>query len=154
MPVENVNFVSGPLAERPAAASVTVPTQYVDEDTGAAYYAEARSVAWIDAGGGGSSVAQTMEVISKTASHVLTNDDLGLNKVIEFDSATPVTLTIPTGLTDNGVVEVYNAGVGAVSLVASGTTIRNGTGSLAQYKTLALRKRGASTTWVALGQNA
>lgn len=77
----------------------------------------------------------------KTADYTLTAADLGT--VVEFDSASNLTLTVPS-LTAGGVVEVYRAGTGTVTIVSgTGVTLRpaNSQTLRAQYSSAGIRYR-------------
>ncbi|MDC0948828.1 hypothetical protein OAS86_05760 [Gammaproteobacteria bacterium] len=65
-------------------------------------------------------------VETKTASYTLTAADN--DKIIEFDSATDVTLTVPSGLPAGYEVSITQKGVGQVIFAGSGVTIRNARG--------------------------
>ena len=85
------------------------------------------------------------------ANYTLVLSDAG--KVVELDSPTDVTLTIPTNalvpFPIGVIIGVYQAGAGVVSFAGVGVTIRN-PGVLAQYKEGSLRKRGLNE-WVLVG---
>jgi hypothetical protein len=89
---------------------------------------------------------------TKTGSYTLTAADAGA--VIQFDSPTDVTLTVPAAVGAVGMlVEVCQLGVGRVRLVGSGGAVLNSPGSLmsrTQYSTLGLRKR-SSSAWIVTG---
>jgi len=78
--------------------------------------------------------------------------------VVEFTSASSVTLTVPTNATaafaTGTVIELLQYGAGVVTLApAGGVTIRSPGGLLAaraQYSSLSLRKR-ATNEWVLAG---
>lgn len=78
-----------------------------------------------------------------TASRILTNADLF--KVLEVNSATAITLTVPLSLFPGGTLEIYVAGAGQVTLApASGLNLRSrgdAFKSAGQYATLGLRVR-------------
>ncbi len=62
-------------------------------------------------------------LLAKTASYTLTVEDNG--KIIEFNSAAGVTLTIPTGLPVGFQISVSQIGTGQVTFAGSGVTVRN-----------------------------
>ena len=93
------------------------------------------------------------EGTAQTGSYTLALTDLG--RVVLFNSASAANLTVPpnssVAFSIGAVLYVYNNGAGAISLVAgSGVTLRNATGTLAQYKEISLRKR-ATDEWVVTG---
>ncbi len=65
----------------------------------------------------------TPKVLTKTANYTLQASDNG--EVLTFNSATPVTLTIPVGFPVGYNVSVYQIGTGKVTIVGSGTTVLN-----------------------------
>ena len=65
----------------------------------------------------------TPKVLTKTANYTLQASDNG--EVLTFNSATPVTLTIPSGFPVGYNVSVYQTGTGKVTIVGSGATILN-----------------------------
>lgn len=78
--------------------------------------------------------------------------------VIEFTSASAVTLTIPAAATADlgadAVVNGYQAGAGQVTVIAgSGVTLRapDGAKSAKQYGEFSLRRRGTTDEWVLSG---
>lgn len=88
----------------------------------------------------------------RTGSYTLTLSDAG--KVVEVDSATAATITVPLNsavpFPVGVIIGVYQVGVGIVSIAgASGVTVRN-PGDLVQFKEGSLRKRGPDE-WVLVG---
>lgn len=72
-----------------------------------------------------------LDAVSRTSSTITSNytvqtSDMG--KVLKVDSASAVTITIPSVLTANQSFDVYQKGAGAVTLAGSGTTLQ-GVGS-------------------------
>lgn len=92
------------------------------------------------------------ETTTRTAAYTLALGDLG--RVVPVDSASPVTITVPTDASVafpvGSVVYIYNFGAGAVTLAGAGVTFRNNTSTIAQYKEVSLRKRAADE-WVVTG---
>lgn len=92
------------------------------------------------------------ETTTRTAAYTLALGDLG--RVVPVNSASPVTITVPTDASVafpvGTVVYIYNFGAGAVTLAGSGVTFRNNTGTIAQYKEVSLRHR-ATDEWVVTG---
>jgi hypothetical protein len=85
-----------------------------------------------------------------TASHILEFSDAG--KVIEMNSASATTVTVPTNASVafpiGTVLRIYRMGAGTVTpTAAGGVTIRNVAAIAAQYGTVTLRKR-ATDEWV------
>lgn len=74
------------------------------------------------------------------------------SRLLEVDSATPVTLTVPAGLPAGMTVLVGQRGAGQVSLAAgAGVTLRSLSGELTlagQYAVVTLLHRGADEWWV------
>jgi hypothetical protein len=67
---------------------------------------------------------QAADVRVKTASYTLSRADAGA--IIEFDSASPVTLTLPAGMQTGAVFYVAQRGAGFVSFVAgAGATLQS-----------------------------
>lgn len=65
-----------------------------------------------------------VRVIAKTADYTISMGES--SAVITFNSATPVTLTIPTGLPIGYNISVYQIGAGQVTIVgAGGVTLKN-----------------------------
>ena len=62
-------------------------------------------------------------VESKTASYTLTSADNG--KIIEFNSSSALTCTIPSTLSVGFQVSITQRGIGQVTFVGSGITLRN-----------------------------
>jgi hypothetical protein len=89
----------------------------------------------------------------KTASYTLVLADIG--KVIEFNSASATTLTVPLNASVafpiGTLIEVFQVGTGSVTIGGS-ATLRSPAGLIlrAQYSTVALRKRGTDE-WVVSG---
>jgi hypothetical protein len=97
--------------------------------------------------------ALLLEGASQTTNYTLALGDQG--RVVVFDSAAPLGLTIPlesaVAFPIGAIVHVYNTGAGAISIAGgAGVTVRNITGTLPQYKEISLRKRAANE-WVAVG---
>lgn len=88
--------------------------------------------------------------VTKTGAYTLTQADSG--EVISVNSASSVAITVPV-LAAGTSIELLRYGAGAVTLTASGTTLRVPTGSTAtprvQYSTLSLLWR--TTTEVIVG---
>jgi hypothetical protein len=97
--------------------------------------------------------ALLLEGTPQTTNYTLALGDQG--RVVVFDSAAPLGLTIPlesaVAFPIGAIVHVYNTGAGAISIAGgAGVTVRNITGTLPQYKEISLRKRAANE-WVAVG---
>jgi hypothetical protein len=100
--------------------------------------------------------ADTITANTQTGNYTLVLADRG--KVVEMDSASATTVTVPpnssVAFPTGALVEVYRHNTGTVTLVAgSGVTLRSPGGLLgvsAQYDTVALRKR-ATDEWVVSG---
>lgn len=91
--------------------------------------------------------------VSQSADYTLTLTDLG--KVVELDSATAVTVTVPpassVAFPVGAVVYLYQVGAGNVSVAAgSGVTVRNLSALRGQHAEASLRYRG-SDEWVLAG---
>jgi len=65
----------------------------------------------------------TPKVVEKTADYTLTLSDNG--NILTFNSASVMTLTIPAGFPIGYNVSVYQIGTGKVTIVGSGTSIKN-----------------------------
>ncbi len=75
-----------------------------------------------------------VRVVNKTADYTISLGESGA--VITFNSATPVTLTIPVGLPIGYNISVYQIGAGQVTIVgAAGVTVKN---RLSTFKTAGL----------------
>lgn len=91
---------------------------------------------------------------NQTGDYTLQLSDAG--KVIEVNSASPQTVTVPpnssVAFPVGSVVELYAMGAGTVTVAAgSGVTVRNAGALAAQYATASLRKR-ATDEWVLSGE--
>lgn len=102
----------------------------------------------------GFATSDIVRQVTRTASGVLNLGEAGT--AIDVNSASPVTLTVPT---DGGVnfpvgalIEIHQLGIGTVTIDGPGVLIRTPSGNRtrAQYSTIGLRKRGAND-WVLSG---
>lgn len=101
-------------------------------------------------------VGATIPANLQTAAYTLVLADLG--KVVELNSASAVTLTVPSNASVafaiGTVIEVCQIGAGQVTIAAAGgVTLRSPSGKLkiaGQYSSASLRKR-ATNEWVVAG---
>jgi len=105
------------------------------------------------------STVRPARIVYKTGSYTATLDDA--NRIIEFDSGSGTTLTIPPESTADFevgvIIGVYRQGTGSVTVApGSGVTIRSANGQTGvrtlagQYAEASLRKRAADD-WVLVG---
>ncbi len=102
------------------------------------------------------SLAIPVQAVGPTGNYTLQLSDAG--KVIEMNSASPNTLTVPpnssVAFPIGTVLEVYQQSSGTTTIAAgAGVTVRNAGNLRAQYSTAGLRKR-ATDTWVVSGDMA
>lgn len=81
-------------------------------------------------------------VESKVADYVAVNSDFNGKKLIEMDSASPISFTVNSGITNGGALLLVQKGSGVLSIIAGGgVTIRSAGGVLTareQYSMLSL----------------
>lgn len=109
-------------------------------------YVKWTGTAWealVTAPSGGSPIV----IESVTAAYDVTNTDLGGTRIKEVDSASAVTVTVPTGLTGDQPCQFVQIGAGQVTFSpAVGVTIKAAGGSLTtrvQYSSATIYRRGA-----------
>lgn len=87
-----------------------------------------------------------------TASYTLVEADNNYTIIVN-NGATPINITVPTGLSSAFFVGVIQKGTGDITFVASGTTIQNPIGlkSKGQYYNTALEQEGTSNTFYLMG---
>lgn len=105
-----------------STATITEGSLVFDSTTKKLY--EFNGTAWKE-------ILTTPDVVEKTADYTLTGTDN--YSVLKFNSATDVTLTIPSGLSTGFNVSVYQLGAGKVTIVGdTGVTVKN---RLSRFKT-------------------
>lgn len=101
---------------------------------------------------GATGPAQGITVEVKTGSYTLTASDSG--KIIQFNSASAVNCTVPSGLGTSFGCTVTQIGAGQVSIVASGTTINNRqslTKTAGQWSALSILPTSTANTYITQG---
>jgi hypothetical protein len=93
--------------------------------------------------------------VTKTSSYTLTSSENG--KVVLVNSASAVTITVPSGLSVGFSCTVVQLGTGQVTIAASGTTLnsvsglkivgQHGAASVISYDTNIFNVSGATTAW-------
>lgn len=80
-----------------------------------------------------------------TSGRDLTNADFSGNRMLSINSAAPITLTIPTGLTGKEPLLIYQMGAGQVTIAGAATLRnRNGLKTAGQYALLSIVPRGSN----------
>lgn len=85
-----------------------------------------------------------VEASTVTGNYTLVQGDAG--KIKEVNSSSPVTITVPSGLTLNSVFEVVQVGTGQVTIAGAGGVVLQSPASLktrVRYSSVAIRKRAA-----------
>lgn len=99
---------------------------------------------WATPGGGGGSVNLVIETV--TGAYSVTNADLDGTKIKEVNSASAITVTIPTGLTNGQPCQFVQVGAGQVTFApAGGVTLNSAGGALktrVQFSSVTLYRRG------------
>jgi len=150
------------IANTETVANAAIPSNYLDTDGTLAADSDTKvatqkaTKTYVDAAvaGGGGGSGSTITANTQTVNYTLVLTDAG--KVVEMNSASAITLTVPphssVAWPDGTMIEVYAMGAGVVTVAAGGgVTVRN-VGALAgQYKTARLRYRTADE-WVLSGE--
>lgn len=109
-----------------------------------------------DAGGGEATItipgaggtASPLSIVTATGAHTVTNANLGGNVILKVNSATAVSVTVPSGLTGIEALTIIGTGLGDVTIVgAGGVTILSADGNNK------LRARYSSATLIPDGAN-
>lgn len=150
-PFPSVLLVEGTTPATPSAGRARL---YVDVADGLLKWVDEAGAVQASAASDHTHDASTTITATQQAGTAYTLALADAGTVVEFTSASAVTLTVPANAAvafpTGTVIEVYVDGAGGVTVAGdTGVTVRNA-GALAQYATASLRKR-ATDEWVLTG---